>query len=178
MSDATEEAEEAPKKKSKLPLLLGFVLAIVGGGGGFFAASMGLIPGLGGKESVQVEGDSHATAEAHAADSSGYGAGAESQVGGFIPVDTVIVTLPSGGPHQHLRFGAQLEVNPAYVSEVEAQMPRIIDAFNTYLRAVDISDLQDQAALTRIRSHLLARMQIVTGPDRVRDVLVMEFVLS
>ena len=43
MADATvQEAEESPKS-SKMPLIIGLVLALAGGGGGFFATSQGLI---------------------------------------------------------------------------------------------------------------------------------------
>ena len=35
MADTDIPQDEAPKKRSKLPLLLGLVLALAGGGGGF-----------------------------------------------------------------------------------------------------------------------------------------------
>ena len=43
MTDATAEEETEPQKSSKMPLIIGLVLALVGGGGGFFAVSQGLI---------------------------------------------------------------------------------------------------------------------------------------
>jgi len=45
LSDKIEGEEEQPAKKSKLPLILGLVLALLGGGGGFFAVSQGMILG-------------------------------------------------------------------------------------------------------------------------------------
>ena len=35
-----------------------------------------------------------------------------------------------------------------------------------------------EAALTRLRAQMLRRVQIVTGPDNVNDLLIMEFVLT
>ena len=37
--------EKEPTKKSKLPLIIGLVLALVGGGGGFFAVYSGMLFG-------------------------------------------------------------------------------------------------------------------------------------
>jgi len=55
MATAEATLEEAPKKRSKKPLLIGLVLALVLGGGGFYATFSGLI--LGG-------GEDHASEEA------------------------------------------------------------------------------------------------------------------
>ena len=57
-------------------------------------------------------------------------------------------------------------------------MPRILDMLNGYLRAVAVNELERPAALVRIRSHLLRRVQIITGEGRIRDFLITEFVLN
>ena len=57
-------------------------------------------------------------------------------------------------------------------------MPRVLDVLNSYLRAVEVSDLEDPSALVRLRAQMLRRVQIVTGEGRVRDLLVTEFVLN
>jgi flagellar FliL protein len=62
--------------------------------------------------------------------------------------------------------------------EVTLLLPRIMDVLNGYLRAIDITQLEDPAALIRIRAHMLRRIQIVTGEGRVRDLLITEFVLN
>jgi flagellar FliL protein len=95
----------------------------------------------------------------------------------FVDLPPVIVSIKSGDS-RHLKFHAQLEVNPEHLSDVEKMKPRIMDVLNGYLRAVHVGDLEDSLALMRIRGHLLRRIGIVVGEDRVRDVLVMEFVLN
>lgn len=182
----TDTEEEEPKKKSKLPLILGVVMALVGGGGGFFAVSSGLILG-GGKETAQTE--DHATDE-HKTDVHGetyandHGDadhddhGTVTLVGGYLELDPIVVTLPETSRHSTLRFTASLELSPDHASEVAAIRPRIIDVMNTYLRSIDASDFDKPGALSMIRSHLLARMHIIAGPDRVEDVLIMEFILT
>jgi flagellar FliL protein len=157
MADATPAADAAPKKKGKLPLILGLVLGLAGGGGGFYAAWSGLLGGA-------PAADAHA--EAGLPDIA------------FLPVDPLTVTLAPGSSSDHLRFTAQLEVTKAHAAEVQLLMPRILDVLNGYLRAVATAELEDPAALVRIRAQLLRRIQIVTGEGRVRDLLVTEFVLN
>ena len=57
-------------------------------------------------------------------------------------------------------------------------MPRVLDVLNTYLRAVEVRDLEEPAALARLRAQMLRRIQVVTGEGRVRDLLIAEFVLN
>jgi flagellar FliL protein len=77
-----------------------------------------------------------------------------------------------------LRFSAQLEVSPQYVEDVTKLIPRVMDVLNSYLRAVSLADIEDPGALVSLRAQMLRRVQLVTGEGRVRDLLVMEFVLN
>ncbi|WP_109465382.1 flagellar basal body-associated FliL family protein [Albibacillus kandeliae] len=179
MTDAAADPpEEVPAKSGKLPLILGLVLALVGAGAGFFAVSSGMLP---------LGGASHDAAEGQAGDS--HGAAGESKDGdhgtgedlsriAFVPLDPIVVSLAQGGQLQHLQFRAQLEVEAARRQEVELILPRVIDVLNDYLRALEFSDLRDPMALARLRAQMLRRVQIVVGKDRVRDLLIMDFVLN
>lgn len=169
MTAVVDPAEEGPpkKKRSKLPLVLGVVLALAGGGGGFAAAYLGMIPGLGGGSGKAASGDMAEAAPL-----------APLAPAAFVALDPLIVNLPAGSEGRLLRFGAQLEVAPAYVADVEAVKPRIVDVLNGYLRAVETADLADPTALMRLRAQMLRRVQVVTGEGRVRDLLIMEFVIN
>ena len=159
----TEEAAQAPKKKrSKLPLVIGVAGALLAGGGGFFAVWSGLILA-----------PADPAAEAEAAEKVGPLPDIT-----FVPIDPIIVSLPPGARSKHLRFGAQIEVGNEHAAEVRMLMPRVMDVLNGYLRAVDAADLEDPAALIRLRAQMLRRVQIVTGEGRVRDLLITEFVLN
>lgn len=160
MAETADPPEVAPKKKSKLPLILGVVLALLLGGGGFYATYSGMILGP--------------PAEEHAAE-----AKAESLPDiAFVPIEPVIISLGEAARNMHLQMTAQLEVAKPYADEVTLLMPRIQDVLNGYLRAVEVSQLEDPAALVRLRAQLLRRIQIVTGDGRVRDFLITEFVLN
>jgi flagellar FliL protein len=157
MAEATMAADAAPKKRKPLALIIGIAAAAVLGGGGFYATYSGLL--LGEPKEVTPE---------------------EAELAGiaFVPIEPLVISLGANGQNQHLRFAAHLEVNKAYADEVAMLQPRILDVLNGYLRAVDMTDLQDPTALIRLRAQMLRRLQIVTGEGRVRDLLITEFVLN
>lgn len=158
-------AGQQPAKTSRLPLLLGLLLALVLGGGGFYLAYSGRLP----------VGESGADGEAEPkADT-----GAEPmQPVAFVPIDPIVVSLGTPGQGRHLRFRAQLEVAPGREADVAALMPRVLDVLNGYLRAVPAEELEAPAALVRLRAQMLRRLQLVAGEGRIRDLLVTEFVLN
>lgn len=164
MTAAADPGEMPTKKKSaKLPLLIGIVLAILGGGGGFMAVKLGLLGGKpAGGEATAIEAPDVPVLRPAA----------------FVPLDPVVVNLTNQPGRVLLRFAAQLEVAPQYQAEVEAIRPRITDLVNGYLRALELRDVEDPTALVRIRAQLLRRIQVVTGRDRVQNLLIIEFVLT
>lgn len=158
MSDAVATEAEPPKKKSKKPLLIGVVLALLLGGAGFYVTFTGLLFG-------------HATE--HAA------SGAEDLPDiAFVPVEPLVISLSGAGQGRHLRFTSQIEVEGPYAADVTMLLPRILDVLNGYLRAIELAEIEDPAALVRMRAQLLRRIQVVTGQGRVRDLLITEFVLN
>jgi len=164
MAEPDSGEEQAPKKKSKLPLLIGVVLMLGLGGGGFYAVYSGMI--LGG----DTQAKDHAKEEPIKVE-------ALPDIA-YVPVDPMVVTLTGSGASRHLRFTAQLEVPKAYQQDVALLKPRILDVLNGYLRAVEATELEDPTALVRLRAQMLRRVQIVSGEGRVRDLLVTEFVLN
>jgi flagellar protein FliL len=166
MSDAvTDETTKSPKS-GKTPMIVGVILAIAGAVGGFFAVQKGVVPMILSSKDQPAEHAQNAMEIHNTADIA------------FVPVDPIIISLTGNGPVQHLRFRAQLEVEEAYASDVTLLLPRVVDVLNGYLRALELDDLQSPMALTRLRGQMLRRVQIVVGKDRVRDLLIMEFVLN
>ena len=159
MADPETPSAPLKKRRSRLPILLGLLMGLVLGAGGFYASYAGLILAGG-------HGPAGETADA----------GAPSVA--FVALDPIMISLGAAGNNQHLRMTAQLEVPPTRVTEVTHLVPRILDVINTYLRAVEVARLQDPAALIRIRSHLLRRIQLVTGEGQVNDLLITEFILN
>lgn len=167
MTDATVDDEEIEEKKpSKLPLIIGVVLALAGGGGGFFATQSGLLGG-GGEEAAAEEEKAEDAPET-----------ADLPKVAYVEVPQVTISLKPSGAVGHLRFRASLEVPPEYVDDVTGILPRVQDVMNSYLRALEPEDFEKSAALVRIRSQLLRRIKLVAGEGRVTDLLVLEFVLN
>ena len=160
MSTAEAIPEEAPKKRSKKPLLIGLVLALVLGGAGFYATFSGMI--LGG-------GEEHAKKDETPGPLMGVA---------FVPLETMVISLGPDSGSEHLRFTAQLEVVDTAAADVTTLTPRILDVINSYLRAIDTASIEDPHAMARLRAQMLRRIQVVTGEGRVRDLLITEFVLN
>ena len=167
--DAAEaEGEEAPKKKGMMmPLLIGLVLAVVGSGGGFFAASSGMLGGAPPEEKTEEMAKKEEGPP-------------DPEIAGiaFVPIEPIFVGLGNLTSSETLRFRAELEVPSAHSEEVTGILPRIVDVLNGYLRAVDPAELSEPTALIRLRAQMLRRIQVVAGSGRVRDLLIMEFVLN
>jgi flagellar protein FliL len=168
MTDAAEAAPPVQPKRGKKGLLFGVLGAVALGGAGFYGVYSGLLdpgklPGLSG-------GDSKAA---------GHG-GAGGPLGdiAFVAMDPITISLPPGSSARHLRFAGQLEVESEQAAAVAQLMPRILDVLNTYLRAVEVRDLEQPASIPRLRAQMLRRIQVVTGEGQVRDLLITEFILN
>ena len=161
MADDVEDEDAEPKKASKIPLILGLVLALIGGGGGFFATFSGMILA-----------PSDPVAEAPEEELQGLPDVA------FVPMEPLTISMTDGDKRSFLRFRAEVEVPAAYKPDVELLLPRVVDVLNSYLRALQTADIESPSALTRLRSQMLRRIQIVTGQGRVNDLLIMEFVIN
>jgi flagellar FliL protein len=153
----TDIAPDPVQKKSKLPLLLGLLGALVFGGGGFYATFSGLVLGHSDPSDPAVESLPSMT---------------------FVAVDPIMISLGPNASARHLRFASQLEIEGAHADDVRLLLPRIVDVLNSYLRAVEVSQLEDPSALVRLKAQMLRRIQIVTGEGRVRNLLISEFVLN
>ena len=160
MAAADPPLDETPKKRSKKPMMIGLMLALLLGGGGFYATWSGMI--LGGSDTGE------------------HGEKAPASLAGiaFVPLETMIVSLGPDSGSKHLRFTAQVEVVDSAAADVALLAPRILDVLNSYLRAIDTASIEDPQAMARLRAQMLRRIQIVTGEGRVRDLLITEFVLN
>jgi flagellar FliL protein len=153
----------APKKSGKAGLVIGLVLALVLGGGGFYAVYSGLI--LGASADAEHGADGSMSIE-------------DLPPVAFVTLEPLMISVGGAAVNRHLRFRAALEVEPGHEGDVTKLIPRVADVLNSYLRAVEIADLEDPGALIDLRAQMLRRIQLVTGEGRVRDLLIMEFVLN
>ena len=64
------------------------------------------------------------------------------------------------------------------VEQVKPLMPRVMDAFQTYLREMRSSDLEGSAGLYRMREELTKRVNIAVAPAKINAVLFKEIVVQ
>jgi flagellar FliL protein len=167
---ALDTDKDGKKKKGGLmvPLVIGVILALVAAGGGFWAVSQGpLAP-----EPPTATGQD----TDHAASDTAQDMAPADVV--FVSLDPVVITLGPEIAGRHLMFSAYLEVPPAHEAEVTHLVPRVLDVLNGYLRVIDLSELSEPTSLAVLRAQMLRRIQTVTGPGRVNDLLVTQFVVN
>jgi flagellar protein FliL len=165
--NAEAEGEEgkaaAPKRRLSLKLIVmvagGLVgLGAVGGGGYFFLAG------------------GHEKAEAAAA------AGPQIKPVVFLDMPDVLVNLSSNGGSertQYLKVKVTLELpNEAMSAQIQPFMPRLMDAFQTYLRELRPTDLDGSAGLYRLKEELTRRVNAAIAPGRINAVLFKEIVVQ
>lgn len=94
----------------------------------------------------------------------------------YFAVPELLVNLTKSNPKQKsapfLRLSLKLEL-PDKESEktMQAVLPRVIDQFQIYLRQLRVEDIEGSQGIQRLREELLKRVNEVSAPIEVRDVL-------
>ena len=79
----------------------------------------------------------------------------------------------------YLKLRLDLELaDKESADKVEVMLPRIVDSFQVYLRALRIEDLQGSAGLYRLRQELLSRVSMSVANVEIRDVLFKEMLVQ
>ena len=60
----------------------------------------------------------------------------------------------------------------------EANLPRIVDNFQVYLRELRPEDLRGSSGFLKLREELLTRVQLAAAPARVNDILFREMLVQ
>ena len=157
--EGEDESAEQPKKKLPLKLIIIAVagLLVVGGGG-----TAGYLMLAGGKHEEKA-------------------AAPPAKPVAFFELPDVTVNLASTASErtQYLRLKIVLELADAtMVPLVQPLLPRVVDAFQTYLRELRSSDLEGSAGLYRLRDELTRRVNVAVAPTRVNAVLFKEIVIQ
>lgn len=155
------EGEDAPKKSKKmLFIIIGVVVLLLGGGGGaaFFM--------LGGDKEEMVDGTEEKVAEA--------------KPSYFYDLPPIMVNLVSDSSEEmFLKLLVSLEVVDESVAQaIEPRMPRLLDAFQVYLRELRRSDLEGSAGIYRLKEELRRRVNLAVYPVQVEGVLFKQILVQ
>lgn len=99
----------------------------------------------------------------------------------FVDLPDVLVNLANAGTDrtQYLKVKIVLELPDAkLVGEIQPLMPRVMDAFQTYLRELRPTDLDGSAGLYRLKEELTRRVNAAVAPNRITAVLFKEIVVQ
>ena len=99
----------------------------------------------------------------------------------FVDLPEILVNLsnPSADRTQYLRVKVVLELpEQKMIDQITPIMPRVMDAFQTYLRELRPSDLDGSAGLYRLKEELTRRVNVSIAPARINAVLFKEIVVQ
>ena len=99
----------------------------------------------------------------------------------FVDLPDVLVNLANTGTDstQYLKVKIVLELpDPTLVAQIQPLMPRVMDAFQTYLRELRPTDLDGSAGLYRLKEELTRRVNAAVAPNRITAVLFKEIVVQ
>jgi flagellar protein FliL len=99
----------------------------------------------------------------------------------FVDVPEVLVNLSTTASErtQYLKVKIVLELpDDKLAPQVKSTMPRVMDAFQTYLRELRPSDLDGSAGLYRLKEELTRRVNVAIAPSRISAVLFKEIVVQ
>ncbi len=113
-----------------------------------------------------------------------HGEGGEHAEGhsGFLEIPQQTVNLSTtDGTTAFLRFAVSLELasdTPENRATVEANMPRILDNLQVYMRELRVDEVQGSTGMFRLKQELLMRINRAVDPVRVSDILFTEMLVQ
>ncbi|MCV0427033.1 MAG: flagellar basal body-associated FliL family protein [Roseibium sp.] len=97
----------------------------------------------------------------------------------FYDLPEMTVNLATDGRTTYLKVRIALEVeNRAMIEQIQPFLPRILDAFQIYLRELRPADLEGSAGLFRLKEELLRRINLSVYPAKVEGVLFKEILVQ
>jgi flagellar protein FliL len=98
----------------------------------------------------------------------------------FVDLPEVLVNLSTGTDRiQYLKVKVVLELSDqALIQQIQPVMPRVMDAFQIYLRELRPTDLEGSAGLYRLKEELTRRVNVAIAPSRINAVLFKEIVVQ
>lgn len=96
---------------------------------------------------------------------------------GFVALPVLTVSVPGPRPRQ-VRVAIVLEVDERHRGTVEHLVPRVVDTATTFLTGIAPEAYDRRGILEIVRAELATRAAQVLGENRIRDLLLTEFVLT
>ncbi|MEP0518648.1 MAG: flagellar basal body-associated FliL family protein [Hyphomicrobiales bacterium] len=98
----------------------------------------------------------------------------------FLDLPDLTVNLSSVEQRaQFLKLSVSLEVaDKATLEAIEPFMPRVLDAFQVYLRELRTTDLEGSAGIFLLKEELQRRIELAIHPAEINDILFKEILIQ
>lgn len=98
----------------------------------------------------------------------------------FFSLPAITVNLENvAGRQQFLKLKATLELRDnSEIAKIEPFMPRVLDAFQVYLRELRTTDIEGSAGMFRLKEELQRRINVAVYPVEVRKILFEEILIQ
>jgi len=99
----------------------------------------------------------------------------------FVDMPDLLVNMSTqpGERTQYLKIKVVLEVkDQPLVAQIQPNIPRMVDIFQTYLREVRPNDLSGSAGMFRLKEELTRRVNATIAPHQVSAVLFKEILVQ
>ena len=183
-------AEGGPKKGSKLKLILVVLVALLFVAGGGVAAGV-LLLGMklpfmkaqqaeeGGEEGAKVDPREAERREQEKRDAEKAKQKAAATRSLFVQVPPIVVNLADREARRYARIVLTVEgVLPESEVAVKENMPKVIDAFQIYVRSLTAESFGSMASILQVRRELLARLNRIDPRIDARAVLFQDLVIQ
>ena len=95
----------------------------------------------------------------------------------YVELKEILITVGSTPATRYLKMNVSVVTDAAGAQAVKNAEPMLIDAFNTYLRALELEDFENPAFYSNLREQLARRSELVLGNSVSKGVLITEFLL-
>lgn len=95
----------------------------------------------------------------------------------YVELKEVLITVGSAPATRYLKMNISVITSADSTEAVKSAEPMLIDAFNTYLRSIEMKDFEDPGFYPRMREQLARRSELVLGSGVSNGVLITEFLL-
>ena len=95
----------------------------------------------------------------------------------FVDLEEILITVGNAPADRYLKMKVSIVTNKSNPKNVREAEPILIDAFNTYLRSIELSDFENPDFYNHLREQLSRRAQIVLGASVSDGILITEFLL-
>lgn len=97
----------------------------------------------------------------------------------FYDLPDFLVNLSGDAPQHFLKMKVTLQITDAEAAKrLDAELPRVLDAFQIFLRELRPEDIQGSAGMLRVKEELLRRINLAVQPPLVTDILFREVIVQ